>query len=114
MLKLLIFAALMPMAGSAFAQTDEDTLQGGDYSGFNETSEQPYGLPNQEANPTPQAPIGDLEVQVENKTDTTTSAVDDIGQNPLGMTAIVGGLGALAAGSIAAVMLVRRKRRRIY
>ena len=62
-MKLLLLAALLPFVGSAFAQTDEDRLQAGDYSGFNETGEQPYGLPNQEANPTPQAPIGDLEVQ---------------------------------------------------
>jgi hypothetical protein len=107
---IMVLAALLSAAASsAYAQGNQDYLQGGDYSGFNESGEQPYGLPNQQANPTPQAPISDLEVQEPNKTDTTTSAVDDIGQNPAGMAAIIGGLGALAAGGIVAVAWIRKK-----
>lgn len=107
----LALAVLLSVAaGSAYAQGSQG-LQGGNYSGFNETGEQPYGLPNQQANPTPQAPISNLEAELPNKTDTTTSAVDDVGQNPAGMTALIGGLGALAAGGILAVALVRRRRK---
>src|SRR5919106_6492432 len=64
---------------SAYAQDVNDSQeqkpteekQGGEYSGFEEAERQTEGIPNQDANPTPQAPISDLNVQQENQTTTT-------------------------------------------
>jgi hypothetical protein len=59
-------------------QKPTEEKQGGEYSGFEEAGKQTEGIPNQEANPTPQAPISDINVQQENQTtaaDTTTTGV---------------------------------------
>ena len=43
-------------------QKPTEEKQGGEYSGFEEAERQTEGIPNQDANPTPQAPISDLNV----------------------------------------------------
>ena len=43
-------------------QKPTEEKQGGEYSGFEEAGRQTEGIPNQDANPTPQAPISDLNV----------------------------------------------------
>jgi hypothetical protein len=77
--------------------------QGGEYSGFEETGNQTDGTSNQEANPTPQAPISGLDVQQQNKTTTTTTetaTADERREGPFGTTMLVG-MGAVAAVAIA-------------
>ena len=76
--------------------------QGGEYSGFEETGNQTDGTPNEEANPTPQAPISGLDVQQQNKTTTTTETptADERREGPFGTTMLVG-MGAVAAVAIA-------------
>jgi hypothetical protein len=49
-------------------QKPTEEKQGGEYSSFEEAARQTEGIPNQNANPTPQAPISDLNVQQENQT----------------------------------------------
>lgn len=68
-------------------------------------------LPNQEANPTPQAPISDLNVQQENQTttvDTTGAAAEPTSTPGVAMLAGIGGVIAVAIG--AAVWYLKRGR----
>src|ERR671923_2477344 len=86
----------------AYAQDVNDTQQqkpteekqGGEYSGFEEAERQTEGIPNQEANPTPQAPISDLNVQQENQT--TTAAVEPTSLPGVTMLAGIGAVVAVA------------------
>ena len=66
-------------------QKPTEEKQGGEYSGFEEAERQTEGIPNQDANPTPQAPISDLNVQQENQTtaaDTTTGVAAEPTSTP--------------------------------
>jgi hypothetical protein len=104
----------------AYAQDVNDTQeqkpteekQGGEYSGFEEAQRQTEGIPNQEANPTPQAPISDINVQQENRTtaaDTTTGvAAEPTSASGVAMLAGIGAVIAAAAG--AAVWYFKRGR----
>jgi hypothetical protein len=95
----------------AYAQDVNDTQeqkpteekQGGEYSGFEEAQRQTEGIPNQEANPTPQAPISNLNVQQENQTtaaDTTTGIAAEPTSTP--GVAMLAGIGAIIAVAIGA------------
>ena len=103
----------------AYAQEVNDTQeqkpteekQGGEYSGFEEAERQTEGIPNQDANPTPQAPISDLNVQQENQTtttDTTGAAAEPTSIPGVAMLAGIGGVIAVAIG--AAVWYFKRGR----
>ena len=104
----------------AYAQDVNDTQeqkpteekQGGEYSGFEEAERQTEGIPNQEANPTPQAPISDLNVQQENRTtatDTTTGVAAEPTSTP--GVAMLAGIGAVIAAVVgAAVWYFKRGR----
>ena len=104
----------------AYAQDVNDTQQqkpteekqGGEYSGFEEAERQTEGIPNQEANPTPQAPISDVNVQQENQTtaaDTTTGVAAEPASMP--GIAMLAGIGAVIAVAIgAAVWYFKRGR----
>jgi hypothetical protein len=89
-------------APSESNQEPTQEKQGGEYSGFEETGNQTDGTPNEEANPTPQAPISGLDVQQQNKTTTTTETptADERREAPFGTTMLVG-MGAVAAVAIA-------------
>ena len=86
--------------------------QGGEYTGFEETGNQTDGRPNEEANPTPQAPISGLDVQQQNKTTTTaeTPTADERREGPFGTTMLVG-MGAVAAVAIAVGAWYYRKKK---
>jgi hypothetical protein len=95
----------------AYAQDVNDTQeqkpieekQGGEYSGFEEAQRQTEGIPSQEANPTPQAPISNLNVQQENQTtaaDTTTGIAAEPTSTP--GVAMLAGIGAVIAVAIGA------------
>ena len=113
MLQLLAIVVLIASTSitGAYAQDVNDTQeqkpteekQGGEYSGFEETGRQTEGIPNQEANPTPQAPISDLNVQQENQTtaaDTTTGVAAEPTSTPgVAMLAGIGGVIAVAIGA---------------
>jgi hypothetical protein len=92
-------------------QKPTEEKQGGEYSGFEEAGKQTEGIPNQEANPTPQAPISDLNVQQENQTttvDTTGAAAEPTSIPGVAMLAGIGGVIAVAIG--AAVWYLKRGR----
>ncbi len=121
MLQLLAIVVLISAtAASAYAQDVNDSQeqkpteekQGGEYSGFEEAGKQTSGIPNQEANPTPQAPISDLNVQQENQTtaaDTTTGVAAEPASTP--GIAMLAGIGAVIAAAIgAAVWYFKRGR----
>ena len=123
MLQLLAIVVLIATASAsitgAYAQDVNDTQeqkpteekQGGEYSGFEETERQTEGIPNQDANPTPQAPISDLNVQQENQTttaDTTGAAAEPTSIPGVAMLAGIGGVIAVAIG--AAVWYFKRGR----
>src|ERR687891_353821 len=113
MLQLLAIVVLISTTTSitgAYAQdvnyTQEQKLteekQGGEYSGFEEAERQTEGIPNQDANPTPQAPISDLNVQQENQTtttDTTDAAAEPTSILGVAMLAGIGGVIAVAIGA---------------
>jgi hypothetical protein len=84
-------------------QKPTEEKQGGEYSGFEETERQTEGIPNQNANPTPQAPISDLNVQQENQT-TTADATADVAAEPSSTpgVAMLTGIGAVVAVAIGA------------
>src|SRR6266511_3376544 len=83
-------------------QKPTEEKQGGEYSGFKEAQKQTEGIPNQQANPTPQAPISDLNVQQENQTTTTTAGTTAIEPaSPPGI-AMLAGIGAVVAVAIVA------------
>ena len=104
----------------AYAQDVNDTQQqkpteekqGGEYSGFEEAERQTEGIPNQEANPTPQAPISDINVQQENQTtaaDTTTGVAAE--PTSTSGVAMLAGIGAVIAAAVgAAVWYFKRGR----
>src|ERR687890_394239 len=122
MLQLLAIVVLIASTSitGAYAQDVNDTQeqkpteekQGGEYSGFEETGRQTEGIPNQEANPTPQAPISDLNVQQENQTttaDTTTGVAAEPTSTP--GVAMLAGIGAVIAAVVgAAVWYFKRGR----
>jgi hypothetical protein len=93
-------------------QKPTEEKQGGEYSGFEEAGKQTEGIPNQEANPTPQAPISDINVQQENQTtaaDTTTDVAAEPTSTP--GVAMLAGIGAIIAAVIgAAVWYFKRGR----
>lgn len=83
-------------------QKPTEEKQGGEYSGFEEAERQTEGIPNQDANPTPQAPISDLNVQQENQTtttDTTGAAAEPTSIPGVTMLAGIGGVIAVAIGA---------------
>jgi hypothetical protein len=93
-------------------QEPAEEKQGGEYSGFEETGNQADGIANEEANPTPQAPISGLDVQQQNKRTTTTTETapaDERREGPFGTTMLVG-MGAVAAVAIAVGAWYSRKR----
>ena len=123
MLQLLAIVVLITtttIITGAYAQDVNDTQeqkpteekQGGEYSGFEEAERQTEGIPNQEANPTPQAPISDLNVQQENQTtaaDTTTGVAAEPTSTP--GVAMLAGIGVVVAAAIgAAVWYFKRGR----
>ena len=93
-------------------QKPTEEKQGGEYSGFEEAQRQTEGIPNQEANPTPQAPISDINVQQENRTtatDTTTGVAAEPTSTP--GVAMLAGIGAVIAAVVgAAVWYFKRGR----
>src|SRR5687767_6403109 len=92
-------------------QKPTEEKQGGEYSGFEEAGRQTEGIPNQDANPTPQAPISDLNVQQENQTttaDATGAAAEPTSIPGVAMLAGIGGVIAVAIG--AAVWYFKRGR----
>ena len=93
-------------------QKPTEEKQGGEYSGFEEAGKQTEGIPNQEANPTPQAPISDINVQQENQTtaaDTTTGVAAEPTSTP--GVAMLAGIGAVIAAAVgAAVWYFKRGR----
>jgi hypothetical protein len=121
MLQLLAIVVLISTTVTgAYAQDVNDTQeqkpteekQGGEYSGFEEAGRQTEGIPNQEANPTPQAPISDINVQQENRTtaiDTTTGVAAESTSTP--GVATLAGIGAVIAAAVgAAVWYFKRGR----
>src|SRR5918993_1277091 len=112
MLQLLAIVVLITTSiTGAYAQDVNDTQdqkpteekQGGEYSGFEETERQTEGIPNQDSNPTPQAPISDLNVQQENQTttaDTTAGVAAEPASTP--GVAMLAGIGAVVAVGIGA------------
>ncbi|HEX2472269.1 MAG TPA: hypothetical protein VHJ59_05925 [Nitrososphaera sp.] len=115
MLQLLAIVVLISTTTvtDAYAQDVNDTQeqkpteekQGGEYSGFEEAGRQTEGIPNQEANPTPQAPISDLNVQQENQTtsaDTTTGVAAEPTSTP--RVATLAGIGGVIAAAIGAAV----------
>jgi hypothetical protein len=92
-------------------QKPTEEKQGGEYSGFEEAGKQTEGIPNQEANPTPQAPISDINVQQENQTtaaDTTGVAAEPTSTPGVAMLAGIGAVIAAVVG--AAVWYFKRGR----
>lgn len=89
--------------GESQEQIPTEEKQGGQQSGFEETGRQTEGIPNQEANPTPQAPISDLNVQQENQT-TTADTTAGVAAEPTSTSgiAMLAGIGAVIAVAIGA------------
>ena len=86
-------------------QKPTEEKQGGEYSGFEEAGRQTEGIPNQDANPTPQAPISGLNVQQENRTttaDTTAGVAAEPASTP--GVAMLAGIGAVVAVAIGATV----------
>ena len=93
-------------------QKPTEEKQGGEYSGFEEAERQTEGIPNQEANPTPQAPISDINVQQENRT-TATDTTTGVAAEPTSTSgvAMLAGIGAVIAAAVgAAVWYFKRGR----
>jgi hypothetical protein len=122
MLQLLAIVVLISTitVSGAYAQDVNDTQeqkpteekQGGEYSGFEEAQRQTEGIPNQEANPTPQAPISDINVQQENRT-TATDTTAGVAAEPTSTpgVAMLAGIGAVIAVVVgAAVWYFKRGR----
>jgi hypothetical protein len=89
--------------GESQEQIPTEEKQGGQSSGFEEAGRQTEGIPNQEANPTPQAPISDLNVQQENQT-TTADTTAGVAAEPTSTpgVAMLAGIGAVVAVAIGA------------
>src|SRR5215218_11247865 len=92
-------------------QKPTEEKQGGEYSGFEEAGKQTEGIPNQQANPTPQAPISDLNVQQENQTTTTAGTTAIEPASPPGI-AMLAGIGAVVAVAIVAAAWYFRRNKR--
>ena len=109
----LISATIVNAYGQGVNETQQkptEEKQGGEYSGFEESQKQTQGIPNQQANPTPQAPISGVDIQQENQT-TPVGSVAFQPASPSGI-AMLGGLGAVVAIVIvAAVWYIRRNKR---
>jgi hypothetical protein len=91
-------------------QKPTEEKQGGEYSGFEETQKQTEGIPNQQANPTPQAPISDLNVQQKNQTTAAgTTAVEPASPSGIAMLAGIGAV--IAAAGVAAAWYFKRNKR---
>lgn len=120
LLAIIILISTTTTVTSAYAQDVNDTQeqkpteekQGGEYSGFEEAERQTEGIPNQEANPTPQAPISDINVQQENRTtaaDTTTGVAAE--PTSTSGVAMLAGIGAVIAAAVgAAIWYFKRDR----
>jgi hypothetical protein len=113
LLAIIILISTTTTVTSAYAQDVNDTQeqkpteekQGGEYSGFEEAERQTEGIPNQEANPTPQAPISDINVQQENRTtaaDTTTGVAAE--PTSTSGVAMLAGIGAVIAAAVGAAI----------
>src|ERR687885_89689 len=108
-------AIIMSAYGQGVNQTQQDQKpteqkQGGEYSGFEQTQKQTEGIPNRQANPTPQAPISSLDVQQKNQT-TAAGTTATEATSPPGVAMIVG-IGAVIAVAIgAATWYFRRSKR---
>ena len=120
LLAIIILISTTTTVTSAYAQDVNDTQeqkpteekQGGEYSGFEEAQRQTEGIPNQEANPTPQAPISDINVQQENRT-TATDTTAGVAAEPTSTpgVAMLAGIGAVIAAVVgAAVWYFKRGR----
>src|SRR3712207_4400615 len=83
-------------------QKPTEEKQGGEYSGFEEAGRQTEGIPNQDANPTPQAPISDLNVQQENQTTAADTTAGVAAAEPASTpgVAMLAGIGAVVAVAI--------------
>ena len=116
---LLLIVVIIATNTSAYGQGINETQQeqkpteekqGGEYSGFEESQEQTEGIPNQQANPTPQAPISDLNAQQKNQTTAAgTTAMEPA--SPSGI-AMLGGIGAVVAVAIVAAAWYFMKKKR--
>jgi hypothetical protein len=101
--------------GQVANQTQQDQKpteqkQGGEYSGFEQTQKQTEGIPNRQANPTPQAPISDLNVQQKNQTTAAgTTAVEPASPSGIAMLAGIGAV--IAAAGVAAAWYFKRNKR---
>jgi cobalamin biosynthesis Mg chelatase CobN len=91
-------------------QKPTEQKQGGQYSGFENTGNQSYGIPRSGGNPTPQAPITGQNVQIENKTTSTAgiSSTETL-ESPSGI-AMIAGMGGAAAVAIGAGVWYFRKK----
>ena len=98
------------IAASESNQEPTEEKQGGEYSGFEETGNQTDGTLNEEANPTPQAPISGLDMQQQNKTTTTETLTADERREGLFGTTMLVGMGAVAAVAIAVGAWYYRKK----
>jgi hypothetical protein len=117
---ILLVASATSITSDVYAQNVNDNQpqmpteekQGGQYSGFEEAGRQTEGIPNQDANPTPQAPISDLNVQQKNQT-TTADTTAGVAAEPASAPgiAMLAGIGAVVAVGIgAAVWYFKRGR----
>jgi hypothetical protein len=101
--------------GQVANQTQQDQKpteqkQGGEYSGFEQTQKQTEGIPNRQANPTPQAPISNLDVQQKNQTTAAGTTATEPTSTP--GIAMIAGIGAVVAVAIvAATWYFRRSKR---
>jgi hypothetical protein len=112
LLAIIILISATTVTG-AYAQDVNDTQeqkpteekQGGEYSGFEEAERQTEGIPNQEANPTPQAPISDINIQQENQT-TATDTTTGVTAEPTSTSgvAMFAGIGAVIAAAVGAAI----------
>ena len=111
---LIVAATITSAYGQGINETQQEQKpteekQGGEYSGFEEAQKQTEGIPNQQANPTPQAPISDLNVQQKNQT--TTAGTTAMEPASLPGIAMLAGIGAVIAAAVgAAVWYFKRGR----
>jgi hypothetical protein len=113
LLAIIILISTTTTVTSSYAQDVNDTQeqkpteekQGGEYSGFEEAERQTEGIPNQEANPTPQAPISDINVQQENRT-TAADITTGVAAEPTSTSgvAMLAGIGAVIAAAVGAAI----------
>lgn len=95
----LIFGAYAQDAGNGTdPQKPTEEKQGGEYSGFNETGRQDQGLPDEKADPVPQAPIAGVDVDDSQETETADTFVEPARESNLPMIIGAGVSGAAAAG----------------